>query len=78
MPGKEDGPSSTNGPAKAEDKPVDKGKGKAVDAEEQKKEPKRDKDGKIIEDDKLLPPGMAENIKTDRTRADHPCNRGTK
>jgi hypothetical protein len=56
MPGKEDGPSgSSNAPA-ADDKSLDKGKGKAVDAEE-KKEPKKDKDGKIIEDEKLLPPG---------------------
>jgi hypothetical protein len=56
MPGKEDAPSgSSNAPA-AEEKPLDKGKAKVVDGEE-KKEVKKDKDGKVIEDEKLLPPG---------------------
>jgi hypothetical protein len=58
MAGKEDEPSSSSGPSKTEEKPLDKGKGKAIDPEE-KKEPKRDEDGKIIEDAKVLPPGTA-------------------
>jgi hypothetical protein len=61
MPGKEDAPSGSSHARAAEEKPLDKGKGKAVDAEE-KKEPKKDKDGKIIEDEKLLPPGTDRSI----------------
>jgi hypothetical protein len=56
MAGKEDEPNKSTGPSTTEEKPVDKGKGKATDAEE-KKEPQLDKDGKIIEDAKVLPPG---------------------
>lgn len=58
MAGKEDEPSSSSGPSKTEDKPLDKGKGKVIDAEE-KKEPKLDANGKPIEDAKVLPPGTA-------------------
>jgi hypothetical protein len=56
MAGKEDEPSKST--PSTEEKPLDKGKGKATDAEE-KKEPQLDKDGKPIEDAKVLPPGTA-------------------
>lgn len=58
MAGKENTPSKATGPSATEAKPLDKGKGKATDAEE-KKEPILDKDGKPVEDEKVLPPGMA-------------------
>lgn len=58
MAGPGDTPSkAANGPNSPGDKPSDKGKGKAIDAEE-KKEPQLDKDGKPVEDEKVLPPGM--------------------
>lgn len=58
MAGKEDAPSKANGVAKPDEKPLDKGKGKADDAKDKdtKEEPKLDKDGKPV---KLLPPGTA-------------------
>jgi hypothetical protein len=58
MAGKEDEPNKSTGPSSTEEKPLDKGKGKATDAEE-KKEPQLDKDGKPVEDAKVLPPGTA-------------------
>lgn len=58
MAGKEDAPSKATGPSSTEEKPLDKGKGKATDTEE-KKEPQLDKDGKPVEDEKVLPPGTA-------------------
>lgn len=57
MAGKENTPSKATGPSATETKPLDKGKGKVTDAEE-KKEPTLDKDGKPVEDEKVLPPGM--------------------
>lgn len=58
MAGKEDEPNKSTGPSSTEEKPLDKGKGKATDSEE-KKEPQLDKDGKPVEDAKVLPPGTA-------------------
>jgi hypothetical protein len=58
MPARKEEPSGSNSEAQ-QDKTVEKGKGKAAEATEESSEPKKDKDGKPIEDSKTdLPPGM--------------------
>lgn len=54
MSGQGNEPTKAPEAPKEEEKPVDKGKAKVTDADDKSKEPKRDKDGKIIEDG-LLP-----------------------